>query len=136
MKKIPENVRTTLMMLFIGVVLLCVFYLPKKIESNQLERFGKPLFEHEIPAGAYRVQNSAVRDQQGGSTAAVLLGTELSPEEVLEFYSDVEYLPARSGEQVKISAKSLDEASLNALKSAGKYREGDSYCFVYLYSIR
>lgn len=132
--KIPENVLTTIIMLAFGAVILCVFYLPQKIEERECERFAAPLFQHATPEGSYVVQTSSVRDDAGGTTAAIILGTSLTEEELLTAYSDVVYVPARDGETVELSVKPLDEGSISALKNAGRYREEDDYYFIYIYS--
>lgn len=129
-----KNILTSVVLLAFGAVLLCVFYLPQKLEERECERFAAPLFQHVKPENAYSVQNSSVRDDQGGTTAAIILASALTEEELTAFYSDVEYPPAREGEKVELAVKALDEASLEALRSAGKYREEDDYYFVYIYS--
>ena len=121
-------------MLAFGVVMLCVFYYPQKMEERECERFAAPLFEHALPEGSYSVQTSSVRDNAGGTTAAIILGTQISEEELMAAYSDVEYAPAREGETVELAVKPLDDASIEALRSAGRYREEDSYYFIYIYS--
>lgn len=132
--KIPENVLSSTIALLFGLVLICVFFLPQRLEERECERFAAPLFNHALPENSYAVQTSSVRDDAGGTTAAVILGTALSAEELEAFYSDTAYLPAREGETVTLSVKALDEASLKALQSAGKYRSEDDYYFIYIYS--
>lgn len=133
-KELMKRILTSAVLLAFGAVLLGVFYIPQKMEERECERFAAPLFEHALPENSYSVQNSSVRDDQGGTTAAMIIGTSLSEEELAAFYGDTEYLPARKGEQVELSVKALDEASLEALRSAGKYREEEDYFFVYIYS--
>ncbi len=134
--KIPENVLTSIILLAFGAVLLCIWILPQRIEQYHCNRFAKPLFEHLLPADSYAVQTSAVRDDNGGTTAAIILGVaaETDAQQIYEFYSDGEYLPAAEGDSVELSVKELDENSLAALKQAKLYREGDEYFFIYLYS--
>lgn len=129
-----KNVLITVLLLAFGAVLIGVFYVPQKIEEYECNRFAKPLFEHLLPDNSYSVQSSAVRDDDGNTTAAAIIGTQLSEEELYDFYSDGEYLPANEGETVELSVKALDEASISALKEAGKYRYEDLYYFVYIYS--
>ena len=133
-KELMKRILTSAVLLAFGAVLLGVFYIPQKMEERECERFAAPLFEHALPENSYSVQNSSVRDDQGGTTAAMIIGTSLSEEELAAFHGDTEYLPARKGEQVELSVKALDEASLEALRSAGKYREEEDYFFVYIYS--
>lgn len=129
-----KNVLITVLLLAFGAVLIGVFYVPQKIEEYECNRFAKPLFEHLLPDNSYSVQSSAVRDDDGNTTAAAIIGTQLSEEELYDFYSDGEYLPANEGETVELSVKALDETSISALKEAGKYRHEDLYYFVYIYS--
>ncbi len=134
--KIPENVLTSIILLVFGAVLLGVFVLPQRIEEYQCNQFAKPLFYHLIPEDSYAVQTSALRDEEGGTTAAIILGvaSEMTAEELNAFYSDTEYVPANEGETVSLSVTALDESSISALQQAGMYREGDQYYFIYLYS--
>jgi hypothetical protein len=134
--KIPENVLTSIILLTFGAVVLCAWILPQRIEEYHCNRFAKPLFEHTIPADSYVVQTSAVRDDNGGTTAAVILGVafDTDAQQIYEFYSDAEYLPAEEGENVELNVRELDEGSISALRQAGMYREGDEYFFIYLYS--
>ena len=136
--RIPENVLTTILLLGVGVILLCVFYLPQKIEDYQCSQFAKPLFGHLLPKNSYAVQTSSVRDDNGGTTATIILGTadDLSEASLYTFYADGEYMPAREGERVKLSVKELDSGSISALKQAGMYRDGDEYYFIYIYSAK
>lgn len=134
--KIPENVLTSLILIVFGAVVLGGWLLPKRITEYQCNQFAKPLFEHQMPADSYAVQTSAVRDDEGGTTAAIILGmaSEMAQQELYDFYADGEYPPANEGESVELSVRELDEGSLSALKQAGMYREGDEYFFIYLYS--
>lgn len=133
-QKIPKNVLTSVLLLAFGAVLLGVFYIPKKVEEHQLKQFSHPLFYHLLPDDTYAVQTSSVRDDNGGTTAAIIMGTSMTGDELLEFYSDTEYPPANEGETVTLEVKALDEASIEVLKKAGKYREQSDYYFVYIYS--
>ena len=134
--KIPENVLTSLILIVIGAVALGGWLLPKRIAEYQCNQFAKPLFEHRLPSDSYAVQTSAVRDDEGGTTAAIILGTAsgMTQQELYAFYADGEYLPANKGEAVVLTVKELDEGSLSALRQAGMYRESDEYFFIYIYS--
>ena len=116
------------------LAVLAVIWIPKKLEQRACDKFGAPLFTHALPENAVLVQESAVKDDDGGITAALLLQTDLSGEELKAFYSDTVYLPAEEGQTVTLEAKALDESSLEALKQAKLYEEGASYQFVYIYS--
>ncbi len=129
-----KNILTTVLLLAFGAVILCVFYLPQKIEEYECNQFAKPLFAHKLPVNSYSVQASSVRDDSGSTTAAAIVGTQLTEEELYAFYADTEYPPAREGETVELSVKALDEDSIEVLREAGKYRSEDKYYFVYIYS--
>lgn len=120
--------------LILLVAVLAVMWVPKKLEQRACDEFGKPLFTHALPENAVLVQKDAARDDDGGTTAALLLKTDLSSEALTAFYSDMVYPPAGEGQTVTLEAKALDESSLEALKQAKLYEEGASYQFVYLYS--
>ena len=135
MKKMNwKNVLTTALLVAFAAALLGVFVVPQKIEEYECGRFAKPLFAHPLPENSYSVQASSVRDDNGGTTAAAIIGTHLTADELYAFYADTEYPPAREGETVELSVKELDEASVNVLKEAGKYRSEETYYFVYIYS--
>lgn len=129
-----KNILTTILLLAFGAAVLGFFYVPQKIEEYQCNQFAKPLFSHPLPENSYSVQASSVRDDNGGTTAAAIIGTQLTEEELYEFYADTEYAPAKEGEVVELSVKALDEDSVKVLRDAGKYRSEDKYYFVYIYS--
>ena len=133
-KEIMKNIGTTALLIVFAAVLLGVFVIPGKIEQYKLNQFARPFFEHALPEHSYSVQASVATDDNGGTTAAAIIGTQMTEEELYEFYADTEYVPAKDGETVELSVKALDEASLSVLKEAGKYREEDKYYFVYIYS--
>lgn len=133
-KEILKNVGTTVLLIAFAAVLLGVFVIPDKIEQYKLNEFARPFFEHVLPENSYSVQASVATDENGGTTAAAIIGTHLTEEELHAFYADTEYVPAKDGETVELNVKALDEASLNVLMEAGKYREEDKYYFVYIYS--
>lgn len=120
--------------LLIILALMAAVMIPKKLEERAANAFGEPLFSHALPENAKLLQQDAAKDEEGGTTAALLLETELSVEELEEFYSDTVYVPAEEGQTVTLQAKELDEGSISALKQAELYTEGAQYRFVYLYS--
>ena len=133
-KEILKNVGTTVLLIAFAAVLLGVFVIPDKIEQYKLNEFARPFFEHALPENSYSVQASVATDDNGGTTAAAIIGTHLTEEELYAFYADTEYLPSKDGDTVELSVKALEEDSLSVLKEAGKYREEDKYYFVYIYS--
>lgn len=130
MKEISKKLLPLLLMLLI----LAAFLIPKKLESRAANAFGEPLFSHALPEGAKLVQQDAAKDKEGGTTAALLLQTDLSSEALETFYADISYPPAKDGQTVTLSAKPLDDASISALKQAKLYEEGSNYQFLYIYS--
>ncbi len=120
--------------LIVMIAILAFFLLPDKLAEKAAMEFGAPLFSHALPVGAKLIEHDAAKDEDGGTTAALLLRTDLSPEELQTFYGDASYLPAEEGQTVELSVKALDQGSLDALKQAKLYEEGAAYCFVYLYS--
>ena len=127
-----EKLKNFLPLLLMAAI-LAAFLLPKRLEQKACNNFGAPLFEHALPEGTKVVQQTAVKDDEGGVTAALLLQTELTPETLKAFYADTDYPPMKEGQTVTLSAKELDEASMDALKQAKLYEDGASYRFVYLY---
>ena len=133
-KEIMKNIWSTVLLVAFAAVLLGVFVIPDKIEQYKLNQFAQPFFEHALPENSYSVQASVATDENGGITAAAIIGTQLTEEELYAFYADTEYVPAKDGDTVELSVKALDESSIEVLKEAGKYREEDKYYFVYIYS--
>ena len=120
--------------LLIILAVMAAFLIPKRLQEHAANAFGEPLFSHALPEGAKLIQQDAAKDKEGGTTAALLLQTDLSEDELIAFYSDNEYAPAKEGQTVVLKAKTLDENSIQALKQAKLYEEGAQYIFVYLYS--
>ncbi len=120
--------------LILILVIMAAFLIPKRLQERVAEQFGEPLFSHALPEGAKLIQQDAAKDDEGGTTAALLLQTDLTEEALLEFYSDMTYAPAKEGQSVTLKVKPLDENSIQALKQAKLYEEGAQYQFVYLYS--
>lgn len=120
--------------LLIIIAVMAAFMVPKRLQERAANQFGEPLFSHALPEGARLIQQDAAKDKEGGTTAALLLQTDLTEEELLDFYSDRTYAPAKEGQTVSLKVKILDENSIQALKQAKLYEEGAQYWFVYLYS--
>lgn len=128
-----EKIKGFLPLAFLVAVLL-LLWLPKRMEQRACNQFGEPLFSHALPEDTVLIQKDAAKDDAGGVTAALLLKTGLSSEDLFAFYSDGVYPPAQEGQTVTLDVKPLDESSMEALKQAKLYEEGASYQFVYLYS--
>lgn len=120
--------------LVILLVLVAAFLLPKYLENKALDAFGEPLFSYALPEDTALVQQDAAKDDAGGWTAALLLESSLTEEELSAYYAAVDASPAGEGYSVELSVKPLDEDSIEAMKQAKLYEEGKSYYFVYLYS--
>ena len=116
------------------LIFVVVVFAPRWIDGLFCAKFGKPLFEHAIPEQSVLVSKDAARDTEGVVTAALLLQTDLSSEELEAFYADLDCPPAKDGQTVKLEAKPLSEADLDVLKQAKLYVEGASYQFVYVAS--
>lgn len=123
-----------LLPVLIIILAMAAFLIPQKLQERAANAFGAPLFEHVLPADSTLIQQDAAKDDEGGTTAALLLQTELTSQELENFYSDINYPPAEEGQTVTLRAKALDDSSLAALKQAKLYTDGASYQFVYLYS--
>ena len=119
---------------FLMVAVMAAFLLPKKLEERNANQFGEPLFSHALPENAELIQKDSGKTDDGSIMAALLLKTDLTSEELELFYGDAVYAPAKEGQTVTLSAKALDENSLDALKKAKLYEDGASYQFVFLTS--
>lgn len=120
--------------LLIIIAVMAAFLVPKRLQERAANQFGEPLFSHALPEGAKLIQQDAAKDKEGGTTAALLLQTDLTEEELLDFYGDRTYEAAKEGQAVTLQVKALDESSIQALKQAKLYEDGAQYWFVYLYS--
>lgn len=127
-----NNWKYTVPILILTVIMM-IIYIPRQIQQNKAQSFAHPIFVHPIPEGAEAVQGGAGKDGDA-ITAAVLLKTDLSPEEVIDFYDDVEYLPYEEGETVELLTKPVDEATIEAMQKAEIYEDGANYLFVYIKS--
>ncbi len=123
-----------ILFLIVGFALILAFIVPKRIQERQCSAFAKPLYNHALPADMKLVQKSAAKDKSGGYTAALILAGAKEKDELLAFYSDTAYPPAKNGQTVTLAVKPLDESSLSALEQAGMREENQTYWFVYIYS--
>lgn len=118
-----------------AVVILAALVLPGSESDKKAETFADPLFNHEMPADARLIQTSASQNDDGSTSATILLQSEWSEEEIYAFYNDTVYPPAAEKDAVTLSVLPLDDSSLEAVKKADLYEEeGGAYWFVYLYS--
>lgn len=116
------------------LIFLAAIYVPRWWNHQAAMRFGEQLFSHPLPENAEIVSTDGVKDEEGGYTAAILMKTDLTSEELEAFYADVDYAPAKEGQSIRLDAKALTEADLDVLKTAKLYEEGAQYQFIYIYS--
>ena len=126
------------MFLILIAILVLAGALPKTLREQNAKRFAKPLFTHALPADSEAVQTYAEQQQADGVTttfATIILRSSLSEDELLAFYSDTDYPPAKTGDTVTLQVLPVQEDALTVLKNAGYAKEGDgSYWYIYLYS--
>lgn len=120
--------------LLVLVIFLGTIFVPRWINQRVSKAYAEPLFSHALPDGAKVVSTDAVKDDDGGITAAILMQTDLSQEELLAFYEDLDLEPAEEGHGVTLDVKALSDEDLDVLKQAKLYEDGASYQFVYIYS--
>lgn len=118
-----------MILLFIAVV-----YGPRWIGNAAAMNFGKPLFDYPLPEQAILISQDAAKDDEGVITAALLLQTDLTGEELKAYYADVQMKPAKDGQTVAVEVKALTDEDLEVLKTAKVYVEGAQYQFVYVTS--
>lgn len=128
-EKIRKWLPWVMIVLFIAVV-----YGPRWIDNATANRFGKPLFAYPLPENAVLVSQDAARDGEGVITAALLLQTDQSIEELEAYYADLRIEPVKDGQTISVEAKALTEADLDVLRTAKLYVEGEQYRFVYVTS--
>lgn len=116
------------------LLLMAAAMIPEKIQERKFQTFGEPLFSHALPEGSKLISQDAGKDDSGGITAALLLQTSLTSQELELFYGDTAYPPAEEGQSVTLQAKALTESDLETLQKAELYEEDAEYQFVYLYS--
>ena len=122
-------------LVFAAAVVFAAVFLPGKLSDQRAGKFADPLFNHEMPDDARLLQASAAENEDGSTSATILMQSEWTEEEILKHYSDTTYPPAVENAEVTLSVLPLDEASIDAVKQAGLYeKDGGDYWFVYLYS--
>lgn len=113
---------------------IAVCFGPRWLGNAKATSFGKPLFEHPLPENAVLISQDAGKDAAGVMTAALLLQTDLSSEELETFYADLRMEPEKVGQTITVEAKALTDQDLDVLKTAKVYAEGRQYQFVYVTS--
>ena len=122
-------------LVFAAAAVFLAVFLPGKLSEDRANDFAAPLFNHEMPDDARFIQASAAENDDGSTSATIIMQTEWSEQEILEHYSDTTYPPAAKNDVVTLSVLPLDDNSIEAVKQAGLYEEdGGDYWFVYLYS--
>ncbi|MCF0136097.1 MAG: hypothetical protein HUJ69_06710 [Lachnospiraceae bacterium] len=107
-------------------------------KNAKLDAFTTQLTEQSVP-DASRLVTAVSGTNKGDygteAYACLILQSELSDEELMDFYGSSEYLPYKEGYTVSMQVYAVDEASLDTLKEAGHYEEeGGAYRYIYLYS--
>ena len=128
-EKLKKWLPWIMILLFIAVV-----YGPRWIGNATAMRFGKPLFDYPLPEETVLVSKDAAKDGEGTITAALLLQTDLSSEELEAFYANLEIEPVKDGQKIHVEAKALTEEDLDVLRTAKLYVDGEQYQFVYVTS--
>ncbi len=118
-----------------ALAVFAAVFLPGKLADKRADDFAAPLFNHEMPDDARLIQASAAENEDGSTSATIIMQTEWSEDEILAHYSDTTYPPAAENDEVTLSVLPLDDSSIDAVKQADLYEEeGGEYWFVYLYS--
>ncbi len=94
--------------------------------------YKKAMYAHPLPENTVLIQKDVAMQAGGGIMTALLLETDLTSEELIEFYSDVVTTLEEQGKEVVLDAQQLNEESLEAVKQAGSYDEDRGYQFVYI----
>lgn len=134
--KLPKGKFPYILGLICAAFVIFVMILsPGKSSNSQAEAFAAPLFNHEMPDDARLIQTSASTNDDGSTSATILLQSTWSEQKIYDFYQDTTYAPAAENDVVTLSVLPLDDSSLEAVKQADLYEEeGGNYWFVYLYS--
>ena len=118
-----------------ALVVLAAIIIPSYNADKKADAFAAPLFNHEMPDDARLIQATTTENDDGSTSATIILQSAWTQDEIADFYSDTDYAPAADGEVVTFSVLPVDADSLEVLKNADLYEEeGGEYWFVYLYS--
>ena len=118
-----------------ALAIFAAIYLPGHFSDKRANEFADPLFNHEMPFDARLIQATATENDDGSTSATIIMQTEWDEQEIWDHYNDITYPPAAENDQVTLSVLPLDDSSIEAVKQAGLYEEdGGEYWFVYLYS--
>lgn len=126
-------------LVLMALAIFLMIYLPDKLAQKRADSFAEPLFSHELPEGARLIQKGASENEDGTTSATIILQSTWTEEELQNFYLDTDFtgsvLEADVKAEVTLSVLPLDDSSLEAVKQAGLYEEeGGDYWFIYLYS--
>ena len=118
-----------------ALAIFAAIYLPGHFSDKRANEFADPLFNHEMPNDARLIQATAAENDDGSTSATIIMQTAWDEQEILNHYNDTVYPPAAENDEVVLSVLPLDDSSIEAVKQAGLYEEdGGDYWFVYLYS--
>ncbi len=94
--------------------------------------YKKVMYSHPLPENTILIEKDVAMQSGGGIMTALLLETDLTSEELIDFYSDVVTQLQSQGKEVVLDAQQLNDESLEAIKQAGSYHEDRGYQFVYI----
>ena len=127
-------------MLVIGIILVgCLIgVFIGRTQDKRLADFSAALFNHALPKDTRLVTSYSDDSAYQGNRqafACLIIQSTLPQEELLAFYSDTEYLPARNGDTVTLQVLPIEGDNLETLKGTKQYQEeGGDYWYIYLYS--
>jgi len=127
-------------MIAIGIILIgCLIgVFIGQAQDKKLNAFSAPLFDHALPEETRLVSSYADDSANDGvrqAFACLIVQSSLTQEELLAFYSDTDYSPAREGDTVTLQVLPVEGESLETLKNTKQYQEeGGPYWYIYLYS--
>ena len=101
-----------------ALAVFAAVFLPGKLSDKRADDFAAPLFNHEMPDDARLIQASAAENEDGSTSATIIMQTEWTEEEILAHYSDTTYLPAAENDEVTLQVLPLDDSSIEAVKQA------------------
>lgn len=116
------------------LVILLLMWLPNREANTQSNNFAAQIYDHKLPQYSGLITKDVARDMNDVTTVVLLLETDLSCEELEEFYGDITYEPAVKGQTVTLDARELTEEQQKSLERSMLYVEGSNYKYVYLIS--
>jgi len=128
-----EKIKPWILPAVLLVILLALWY-PNREDNTRINNFAAQLYDHDQPAYTGIIAKDVARDLNGVTTAAILMQTDMSCEELKEFYSDKEYKPVEEGQTVTLEVCELTEKQQKSVEKSMLYVEGANYKYLYLIS--